>query len=74
MDIVFTGGMLILFVTLFGFFHRLIIQPLSQAIEDLKNLITMLQQDLKAEAECRTKIDIRLSIAEEKIANLEAKL
>lgn len=58
------------FITVFTFFYKLVIQPLQSAIFDLKEFLQELQKDLRDENEKRNKIDIRLSIVEEKIENL----
>lgn len=74
MDIVLTGGTILLFITIFSFFYKLVIVPLASAIEQLKQLIVDLQKDLKDENEKRSRLDIRLSVLEEKFTNLEGAL
>jgi hypothetical protein len=52
-------------------FWALVIRPLQQAIAELRNLIVEVRKDLKDENEKRAKVEIRLSVVEEKVDNLE---
>lgn len=59
------------FVTVFMFFYKLIIFPLSEAITELKNMIAELRNEIRAEREKRGEIDRRVTIVEEKVKHLE---
>jgi type II secretory pathway component PulM len=48
-------------------FYALIIKPLSQAINELKELVSDIRRDLKEENDKRANVEIRLSVVEEKI-------
>lgn len=52
-------------------FYWLIIKPLHDSILDLQNLIKEIRQDLKNENEKRAGIEVRLSVVEEQIENIE---
>ncbi len=73
MELLATGGMITLFITVFTFFYKLVIQPLAKAIQELKDILAELQRDLRDENEKRTRLDIRLAVVEEKIENLEGR-
>lgn len=49
----------------------LVIRPLQQAINDLRELILSLRDDIKEESERRASIEIRLCIVEEKIERIK---
>ena len=59
------------FVTVFMFFYKLVIYPLSEAITELKNMIIELRADIHAEREKRNDIDKRVTILEEKVKHVE---
>ena len=59
------------FVTVFMFFYKLIIFPLSEAITELKNMIAELRAEIKAEREKRVYIDSRVIVLEEKVRHIE---
>ena len=59
------------FVTIFMFFYKLVIYPLSEAITELKNMIIELRADFRAEREKRNDIDKRVTILEEKVKHVE---
>lgn len=59
------------FVTVFMFFYKLVIFPLSEAITELKNMIIELRAEIKAEREKRNDIDKRVTILEEKVKHVE---
>nr|DAI46260.1 MAG TPA: PilA, PilC, PilN, PilO, PilM, pilus, ring, membrane channel [Caudoviricetes sp.] len=59
------------FVTVFMFFYKLVIFPLSEAITELKNMIIELRAEIKAEREKRVYIDSRVIVLEEKIRHIE---
>ena len=59
------------FVTVFMFFYKLVIYPLSEAITELKNMIIELRADFRAEREKRNDIDKRVTILEEKVKHVE---
>ena len=71
MDLITVGTVITIFITIFTFFYKLIIVPLSNAITDLQNMIKEMRLDLQKENELRNKFDIRLSVVEEKIKFLE---
>jgi hypothetical protein len=59
------------FITLFMFFYKLIILPLSEAITELKVMLAEIREEIKLENEKRSRIEIRVSVLEEKIYHLE---
>lgn len=59
------------FVTVFMFFYKLVIFPLSEAINELKNMIVELRTDIRAEREKRGEMDRRVTILEEKTKHIE---
>ena len=59
------------FVTVFMFFYKLVIYPLSEAITELKNMIVELRNEIRAEREKRGDIDKRVTILEEKVKHVE---
>lgn len=59
------------FVTVFMFFYKLVIYPLSEAITELKRMIVELRADIRAEREKRNDIDKRVTILEEKVKHVE---
>lgn len=59
------------FVTVFMFFYKLVIYPLSEAIAELKRMIVELRADIRAEREKRNDIDKRVTILEEKVKHIE---
>lgn len=59
------------FITIFMFFYKLIIFPLSEAINELKNMIAELRAEIKAEREKRVYIDSRVIVLEEKVRHIE---
>ena len=59
------------FVTVFMFFYKLVIYPLSEAITELKRMIVELRADIRAEREKRNDIDKRVTILEEKVKHIE---
>ena len=59
------------FITVFTFFYKLIIFPLSEAINELKNMIAELRTEIKAEREKRIYIDSRVIVLEEKVRHIE---
>lgn len=59
------------FVTVFMFFYKLVIFPLSEAITELKNMIIELRAEIKAEREKRVYIDSRVIVLEEKVRHIE---
>lgn len=59
------------FVTVFTFFYKLVIFPLSEAITELKNMIVELRNEIRAEREKRGDIDKRVTILEEKVKHIE---
>ena len=59
------------FVTVFMFFYKLVIFPLSEAITELKNMIVELRTDIRAEREKRGEMDRRVTILEEKTKHIE---
>jgi F0F1-type ATP synthase membrane subunit b/b' len=59
------------FITVFTFFYKLIIFPLSEAINELKNMIAELRAEIKAEREKRVYIDSRVIVLEEKVRHIE---
>ena len=71
MDLITIGTVVTIFITIFTFFYKLIIIPLSDAITDLQNMIKELRLDFQKENNLRNKFDIRLSVIEEKIKFLE---
>ena len=71
MDLISIGTVVTIFITIFTFFYKLIIVPLSDAITDLQNMIKELRLDFQKENNLRNKFDIRLSVIEEKIKFLE---
>ena len=71
MDLITIGTVVTIFITIFTFFYKLIIVPLSDAITDLQNMIKELRLDFQKENNLRNKFDIRLSVIEEKIKFLE---
>ena len=71
MDLITVGTCITLFVTVFTFFYKLIIVPLSETIKDLKMMIDEIRKDISRENEIRNRFEIRLSLAEEKINRLE---
>lgn len=72
MDLITVGTVVTIFITVFTFFYKLIIIPLSNAIQDLQNMIKEMRLDLQKENDLRNKFDIRLSVVEEKIKFLES--
>ena len=62
------------FVTVFMFFYKLVIFPLSEAITELKNMIAELRAEMKIEREKRGEMDRRVTVLEEKVRNLEDKI
>lgn len=62
------------FVTVFMFFYKLVIFPLSEAITELKNMIAELRAEMKIEREKRGEMDRRVTVLEEKVRNLEDKV
>ena len=71
MELATIGTVVTIFITVFTFFYKLIIVPLSNAIQDLQNMIKEMRLDLQKENDLRNKFDIRLSVVEEKIKFLE---
>ena len=71
MDLITVGTCIGLFITVFTFFYKLIIVPLSETIKDLKMMIDEIRKDISRENEIRNRFEIRLSLAEEKINRLE---
>lgn len=71
MELATIGTVVTIFITIFTFFYKLIIIPLSDAITDLQNMIKEMRSDLQKENDLRNKFDIRLSVVEEKIKFLE---
>lgn len=71
MELATIGTVVTIFITIFTFFYKLIIVPLSDAITDLQNMIKEMRLDLQKENDLRNKFDIRLSVVEEKIKFLE---
>lgn len=71
MELATVGTVATIFITIFTFFYKLIIVPLSNAITDLQNMIKELRLDFQKENNLRNKFDIRLSVIEEKIKFLE---
>ena len=71
MDLITVGTCIGLFITVFPFFYKLIIVPLSETIKDLKMMIDEIRKDISRENEIRNRFEIRLSLAEEKINRLE---
>lgn len=63
----FIGG----FIGVFTFFYKLVILPLSEAINELKRMIAELRADIRAERDKRNEIDKRVSVLEEKVKHLE---
>ena len=59
------------FITAFTFFYKLIIFPLSEAINELKNMIAELRAEIKVEREKRVYIDSRVIVLEEKVRRIE---
>lgn len=59
------------FITVFTFFYKLIIFPLSEAINELKNMIAELRAEIKVEREKRVYIDSRVIVLEEKVRRIE---
>ena len=59
------------FITVFTFFYKLIIFPLSEAINELKNMIAELRAEIKVEREKRVYIDSRVIVLEEKVRHIE---
>ena len=59
------------FVTVFTFFYKLVIFPLSEAITELKNMIIELRAEMKVEREKRGEMDRRVTILEEKVKHIE---
>ena len=59
------------FVTVFMFFYKLVIYPLSEAITELKNMIIELRAEMKVEREKRGEMDRRVTILEEKVKHVE---
>lgn len=72
MELATIGTVVTIFITIFTFFYKLIIIPLSDAIADLQNMIKEMRLDLQKENDLRNKFDIRLSVVEEKIKFLES--
>ena len=48
-----------------------VIRPLQVAISELKELISDIRNDMKLESEKRANIEIRVSVLEERVDNLE---
>ena len=71
MELATVGAIVTIFITIFTFFYKLIIVPLSDAITDLQNMIKELRLEFQKENNLRNKFDIRLSVIEEKIKFLE---
>lgn len=71
MELATIGTVVTIFITIFTFFYKLIIVPLSDAITDLQDMIKEMRLDLQKENDLRNKFDIRLSVVEEKIKFLE---
>ena len=71
MELATVGTVVTIFITIFTFFYKLIIVPLSDAITDLQNMIKELRLDFQKENNLRNKFDIRLSVIEEKIKFLD---
>ena len=71
MELATVGTVATIFITIFTFFYKLIIVPLSDAITDLQNMIKELRLDFQKENNLRNKFDIRLAVIEEKIKFLE---
>lgn len=71
MELATVGTIVTIFITIFTFFYKLIIVPLSDTITDLQNMIKELRLDFQKENSLRNKFDIRLSVIEEKIKFLE---
>lgn len=59
------------FVTVFTFFYKLVIHPLSEAITELKNMIVELRAEMKIEREKRGEMDRRVTVLEEKTKHIE---
>ena len=59
------------FVTVFTFFYKLVIFPLSEAITELKRMIVELRAEIKAEREKRGEMDRRVTTLEEKVRHIE---
>lgn len=59
------------FVTVFMFFYKLVIFPLSEAITELKNMIVELRAEMKIEREKRGEMDRRVTVLEEKTKHIE---
>ena len=59
------------FIGVFSFFYKLIIFPLSEAINELKSMIAELRADIRAEREKRNDIDKRVTTLEEKVRHIE---
>ena len=62
------------FITVFTFFYKLIIFPLSESITELKNRMAEIRAEIKTEREKRVYIDSRVIVLEEKVRNLEDKV
>lgn len=71
LDIVF--GMLVCFITVFSFFYKLVISPLLETLNELKNVIAEIKAEIKVEREKRSELDKRITVLEEKIARVENK-
>lgn len=59
------------FITVFMFFYKLVIFPLSEAITELKRMLLELRADIRAEREKRGEMDRRVTILEEKVKHVE---
>ena len=59
------------FITVFMFFYKLVIYPLSEAINELKRMIVELRAEIRAEREKRGEMDRRVTILEEKVKHIE---
>ena len=59
------------FITVFMFFYKLVIFPLSEAIIELKRMIVELRAEIRAEREKRGEMDRRVTILEEKVKHIE---
>ena len=59
------------FITIFTFFYKLVIFPLSEAITELKRMLMELRADIRAEREKRGEMDRRVTILEEKVKHIE---
>lgn len=59
------------FISIFTFFYKLVIAPLSEAITELKRMLTELRADIRAEREKHGEMDRRVTILEEKVKHIE---